>query len=274
MTETRARIGFIGGGNMARAIIGGLLKAGHAAGRILVADPDPAQRDRIRALDAAVETGADNAAVYGAAEVLVVAVKPQSVASALEPLGPLARAEGGLVLSIAAGVTLDKLNQLLPGSAAIVRAMPNQPALVGAGMTVLVATAGTSAKQRALAGYVASSTGRAEWIDDESLMDAVTAASGSGPAYFYLLAELIAAVATEMGIPSDLADTLARQTAYGAGRAATESDLSLEALRDSVTSPGGTTAAALASFEESGIRAIVGRALRAARDRSIELGRG
>jgi len=202
----------------------------------------------------------------------VLAVKPQILPEVARPLHDEARPDGQLLLSIAAGVTLDALAAEMAPSRSIVRVMPNQPALVGAGMSVLTATPETSARQRALAGYVAESTGRAEWIDDESLMDAVTAVSGSGPAYFYLLMELIEQSALELGLPHPLARVLTRQTAFGAGRVAVESDLELSALRESVTSKGGTTAAALATFDAAGIRDIVGRALKAARDRSVELG--
>lgn len=273
MTDQRTRIGFIGGGNMARAIIGGLLGAGHRADRLLVSDPSDAQLARIRDLDGAIATSADNAATLARSDILVVAVKPQLIDDVLTPLRGTRRPDGHLVMSIVAGVTLDTLRALMEPSTAIVRVMPNQPALVGAGMSVLVATPDTSAQQRREAEYVAMSTGLAEWIEDERLMDAVTAVSGSGPAYFYLLMELIEAAATNMGLSPELAGVLARQTAYGAGRVALESRLELSALRESVTSKGGTTAAALAAFEDAGIRDIVERALGAARDRSIALGK-
>ncbi len=273
MTDQLIRIGFIGGGNMAYAIIGGLLGAGHRADRLLVSDPSDAQLERILDLHADIATSADNAATLARAEILVIAVKPQLIDDALAPIRGARRPDGQLVMSIAAGVTLDTLAALMEPSRAIVRVMPNQPALVGAGMSVLVATSDTSPEQRRQAGYVAASTGRAEWVEDESLMDAVTAVSGSGPAYFYLLTELIEATAIRMGLSPTLAGVLARQTAYGAGRVAVESRLELGALRESVTSKGGTTAAALAAFEEAGIRDIVERALRAAQARSIELGK-
>lgn len=273
MTDQRTRIGFIGGGNMARAIIGGLLGAGHRADRLLVSDPSDAQLARIRDLDGAIATSADNAATLARSDILVVAVKPQLIDDVLTPLRGTRRPDGHLVMSIVAGVTLDTLRALMEPSTAIVRVMPNQPALVGAGMSVLVATPDTSAQQRREAEYVAMSTGLAEWIEDERLMDAVTAVSGSGPAYFYLLMELIEAAATNMGLSPELAGVLARQTAYGAGRVAIESRLELSALRESVTSKGGTTAAALAAFEDAGIRDIVERALGAARDRSLALGK-
>ncbi|MGI9342794.1 MAG: pyrroline-5-carboxylate reductase [Gammaproteobacteria bacterium] len=272
MTDNDTRIGFIGGGNMAHAIAGGLLNAGHRASCLHVSDPSEEQLRRIKRLHADIGTGSDNAAALRNADVLVLAVKPQILQEVARALHDEPRPDGQLLLSIAAGVTLAALAAEMAPSRSIVRVMPNQPALVGAGMAVLTATPETSARQRALAQYVAESTGRAEWIDDESLMDAVTAVSGSGPAYFYLLMELIELSALELGLPHPLARVLARQTAFGAGRVAVESDLELSALRESVTSKGGTTAAALAAFDAAGIRDIVGRALKAARDRSVELG--
>jgi len=272
MTDIQTRIGFIGGGNMTRAMVGGLLNAGHRADRLLVSDPSEAQLQRILGLHAEIVAGTDNAATLARADVLVIAVKPQLIEEVLAPLAGAARPGGQLVMSIAAGITLDTLCALMAPTRAIVRVMPNQPALVGAGMSVMTATPETSGAQREAARYVAGATGRAEWVEDEILMDAVTAVSGSGPAYFYLLMELMEDAARDMGIPADLARTLARQTAFGAGRVAVESELELRELRESVTSKGGTTAAALASFEASGIRAIVERALRAAHARSVELG--
>lgn len=272
MTTAQTRIGFIGGGNMAYAIVGGLLQAGHSAACVHVSDPSEAQLQRFEELNPGIVTGGDNAETLAAAEVLVLAVKPQLLEDVLRPLSDADRPDGQLVISIAAGVTLDSLLNLLAPARSIVRVMPNQPALVGAGMSVLTATSETNREQRDLAQYVAEATGRAEWIDDEGLMDAVTAVSGSGPAYFYLLMELMEASALEMGLSPQHAAVLARQTAFGAGRVAVESDLGLAELRESVTSKGGTTAAALASFEQAGIRDIVDRALRAARERSIELG--
>lgn len=272
MTIAQTRIGFIGGGNMAFAIVGGLLRAGHSAACLHVSDPLESQLDRFEELNPGIVTGSDNAETLAAADVLVLAVKPQLIEDVLMPLRDTARPEGQLAVSIAAGITLRSLSRMLAPIRAIVRVMPNQPALVGAGMSVMTATPDTTAEQRALAQYVAEATGQAEWVDDEGLMDAVTAVSGSGPAYFYLLMELMEASATGMGMAPELANTLVRQTAFGAGRVAIESDLQLAALRESVTSKGGTTAAALASFEQAGIHDIVDHALRAARDRSIDLG--
>jgi pyrroline-5-carboxylate reductase len=183
------------------------------------------------------------------------------------------RPAGQLVISIAAGITLASLARALGTGAPAVRVMPNQPALIGEGMSVLVASPAATAAHKAQAIYIAEATGRALWISDESLMDAVTAVSGSGPAYFYLLMEIMEESAVELGLPPEVARTLVRQTALGAARAAGSADGTLAALRASVTSPGGTTAAALAVLDQAGISEIVKRALVAARDRGAALGR-
>jgi len=272
MNNDNLHIGFIGGGNMTRAIIGGLLRASHAPQHLTVSDPSPAQRQRIHSTHAGICVSEDNNVAVHTADIVVLAIKPQVMKSVIGALTNPAERDSRVFLSIAAGITLDSLQTMLGPTQAIVRAMPNQPALVGAGMSVLIATATTTAEQKAWAYYVAEAVGEVAWIEDEPLMDAVTAVSGSGPAYFYLFMEIIEACALDMGLPPDLARKLARQTGFGAGRVATDSDLELAALRASVTSKGGTTAAAIHILEQPEFRAIVARALLAARDRSIELG--
>ncbi len=274
MAKERLKIGFVGGGNMARAIAGGLLRAGHPPAAIAIAEPAATTRRRLEELGG-IRIVARNPDVAENTDVLVLAVKPQVMPAVLEELAVVPRPATQLVYSIAAGVTLATLARgLKKGDIAAVRVMPNQPALVGEGMSVLVASPEVSAAQRTDAVYVAEATGRALWLGDESLMDAVTAVSGSGPAYFYLLMEMMEDSAVHLGLPRDTARTLVRQTALGAARAAGMPDADLAALRAGVTSPGGTTAAALAVLEKAGIRAIVERAITAARDRSAELGRG
>ncbi len=273
MNHGNLRIGFLGGGNMARAIINGLIRSDHAGQRLTVSDPDPAQRERVQLIDTGIRATDDNNAMIDAADIVVLAVKPQIMASVLGALSTLTEPGSRVFLSIAAGITLSTLQKQLDPAQAIVRAMPNQPALVGAGMTVLTATPTTNEAQKTCAQYIAAAMGETAWIDDEALMDAVTAVSGSGPAYFYLFMEIIESCARDMGLPADLARQLARQTGFGAGLAAVESDQELNALRLSVTSKAGTTAAAIDALEQSEFRAIVARALLAARDRSIELGR-
>jgi pyrroline-5-carboxylate reductase len=264
-------IGFIGGGNMAGAIIAGLLRSGHAPRCLHVADPSDAQLAGLRSLHEDLSLGNDNDAVAAGAEVLILAVKPQLVRHVLEQLGP--RRRNQLVVSVAAGLTLTTLGNWLGDSTPLVRVMPNQPALVGAGMAVMVAGAAVDDRQRAQADYVMSATGESGWVEDEGLIDAVTAVSGSGPAYFYLLMEILADWARANGIDDELAERLAVATARGAGLAAADSRLSPHALRASVTSPGGTTAAAITSLENAELRDIFRHALDAARRRSVELGR-
>jgi pyrroline-5-carboxylate reductase len=272
MKDNDLKIGFVGAGNMAQAIITGLLKAGHAPNRIMVADPVEEQRARINALNSDIRIAGGNADAAEFAELLVLAVKPQLMADVAGELAGIGHTNT-LVVSIAAGITLQHLQGWFGAHAPIVRVMPNQPALVGAGMSVLIANGPCGRRHREQAEYVTLAVGRSAWIDDESLMDAVTAISGSGPAYFYLLIEIMSDCARDMGLPAKLARLLARQTAHGAGLSALLSDETTSALRQSVTSPGGTTAAALEVLENRGIRDIFSEALEAARLRSKELGK-
>ena len=265
-------IGFIGGGNMAQAIIRGLLKAGHRAGQLSVADPSADQRKAIAAIDAAIMLAEDSASLTGHCDLLVLAVKPQIMPDVAAALSGQERPAQQVIVSVAAGITLASLQGWLGANASIVRVMPNQPALVGEGMSGLCATAAVDAAGRAAADYLMAATGQAAWFTDESLMDAVTAISGSGPAYFYLIMEIMQDVAREFGFGADIARTLSTQTALGAATVATQGDDDLGTLRQQVTSPGGTTAAALAALEDAGIRDIFRNALIAARDRSVELG--
>ncbi len=264
-------IGFIGGGNMARAIVAGLLRSGHPAEGLKIADPSQPQRTLLANLSPQIEVSADNDRVAAQSDVLMLAVKPQLMETVIAQLGP--RQPAQLVVSVAAGLTLKRLGAWLGQATALVRVMPNQPALVGAGMAVLVASENVSAAQRSQADYIMRATGEAGWVDDELLIDAVTAVSGSGPAYFYLLMEVLEEWAAEQGIPAELARQLAINTARGAGMAARETGIAPAELRASVTSPGGTTAAAISALEQAGLRAIFRDALNAARERSLELGR-
>lgn len=272
MIDEKMNVGFVGGGNMARAMIAGLLHSGHDPDCLHISDPSAHQRERIVQKHGDLHVTDDNAEIAETADILVLAVKPQIALTVASDLRNVRRPGNQLALSIAAGVSLHSLESALAPTRAIVRVMPNQPALVGAGISVMVATPDTGDQHRRQAQYVAEAMGRAIWIENESLMDAVTAISGSGPAYFYLLMEIMEHCAVEMGIPEDLARTLTRQTGLGAGRVATESESDLSRVRESVTSKGGSTAAAIEILEQAGIRDIVQKALAAARDRSIELG--
>lgn len=272
MSERNLQIGFVGGGNMARAMVAGLLRAGHEPACIAIAEPATAARESLAALHPQLQVTDASASAAVGAGVLVLAVKPQVIPAVLGELAGLRRPPGQLLVSVAAGITLATLQRgVAPGGAAV-RIMPNQPALVGAGMSVLVAAAGVGAPQRAQAQYIAEATGQALWVNDESFMDAVTAVSGSGPAYFYLLMEAMEEAAVALGLPMETARTLVRQTALGAAGVAVATGGGLAPLRDSVTSPGGTTAAALAVLEAAGWREALKRAITAARDRGAELG--
>ena len=263
---------FIGGGNMGRALIGGLLAAGHPSARIRVSDASAECRAACaRRFGVAVLT--DNSAAAAGADVVVLAVKPQQLREVALALAPTATA-AQLYLSIAAGITLDHLGAWLGSDRAIVRAMPNTPAQIGCGAAALCANGVVTAAQRALAVRLLEAVGVAVWLDEEQLMDAVTALSGSGPAYVFLLLELLETAGAELGLAPPLARQLALATVEGAARLARESSQDPAALRVQVTSPGGTTERALATFAAADLAGIVSRALRAARDRGRELAAG
>ena len=257
---------------MAQAIIRGLLAAGHDAKSIAVADPAESQQQALAAIDSEIRLSTDGTALAADSELLVLAVKPQIMPEVCQALSSVPRPTEQVIVSIAAGITLQSMTAWFGSDAGIVRVMPNQPALLAEGMSGLCATNNVSAAGKEQAGYAMAATGKLVWIDDESLMDAVTAVSGSGPAYFYLIMEIMQELAEEFGFDADTARLLSTQTALGAGRVAASSDEALASLRERVTSPGGTTAAALATLEAEGIRAMFRKALTAARDRSIELG--
>lgn len=264
------RIAFIGGGNMARSLVSGLVERGCKPGRITVSEPDAEQRAAL-ARRVPVRMSADGPAAVLDADVLVFAVKPQVMQAAAKAVAAAVQARKPLVVSVAAGITTADLDRWLGGGQAIVRVMPNTPALLGAGAAGLFASPKVSAAQRATAQALMEAVGKALWISDESLMDAVTALSGSGPAYFFLLMECMEAAALELGLPAETAHALTLQTAFGAARMAQESGEATGALRKQVTSPKGTTAAALGVFEEGRFAALVQKALTAARDRGRQL---
>jgi pyrroline-5-carboxylate reductase len=263
-------IAFIGGGNMARSLIGGLHKRGLGGRGIQVAEPNADLRESL-ARDFGVDTHADNADAVRNSFVWVFAVKPQVMRAVAEALAPQARAIRPLVISIAAGITGVQLERWLGGDLPIVRAMPNTPALLGAGATGLHANARVDAEGRKLAENLLAAAGTTAWIPDEAQMDAVTALSGSGPAYVFLLAEAMQAAGVAQGLSADTARALALQTIFGAARMLVETREDAAVLRQRVTSPGGTTQAALETFEAGGFRDLVGRAIAAATERGREL---
>lgn len=265
-------IAFIGGGNMARSLVGGLVADGVPAAQLQVAEPDAARRAALER-DFGIRVTADNAAAATTARVVVLAIKPQAMPGVARELARPLAGRDALALSIAAGIRSADLARWLGDGVPIVRAMPNTPALLGCGATVLCAGPGALDVHRELAESILRAVGSVHWVEDEAHMDTVTALSGSGPAYFFLLAEAMADAATELDMPPELARLLAIETALGAARMAIESDADIAALRQRVTSPGGTTEAAVEALEAGGFRALVTSALSRAQARSRELAR-
>lgn len=263
----------VGAGKMGGAMLDRWLDLGLQAGEVTVLDPFIEESRRAELTTAGAVIAAD-AAEVGARDLrtLVLAVKPQAMAEALAAVAPLATPET-LIVSVAAGVRLERLQAAFPPSQPVVRAMPNTPAQIGQGVTVALANACVSDRQRACVDALLAAVGRVAWVDDENLIDAVTAVSGSGPAYVFLLAECLAEAGREVGLPDDLAELLGRQTVAGAGALLAASPLPSATLRQNVTSPNGTTAAALAVLmADDGLQPLLTRAVEAARRRSIELG--
>jgi pyrroline-5-carboxylate reductase len=270
--QTGIQIAFLGGGNMARALIAGLIRAGHDRARLRVGEPIEAQRATLAA-GFGIETSADNATAVAGADLVVLAVKPQESIAVLRALPSPPR----LLLSIAAGIRVEQLQAASPGTH-VVRAMPNRPALVGAGMTGAYCAAEVTAAERSHAATVLGSAGELVWLHEEAELDLVTALSGSGPAYFFLLAEELAAAGVRAGLSPAIAARLAAGTLQGAGAligAAVAAGGSpaevLPAERTAVTSKGGTTEAALRVMVEQGLGNLVDQAFRAAAHRSVEL---
>ncbi|WP_442498354.1 pyrroline-5-carboxylate reductase [Methylobacter sp. sgz302048] len=264
------KIGFIGGGNMASSLMSGLIASGHSPQQLWVSDIN---KDQLASLAAnlQVNIAPDNETVIQEAEVVVLAVKPQVLRQVAESVAALIQHKKPLVVSIAAGITQSSLSSWLGADTAIVRCMPNTPALVLTGATGLHANRNVTAAQRDLAENIMRSVGISLWVDDESDLDAVTAVSGSGPAYYFLLMEAMEKAAEELGLDKHTARLLVQQTALGAAKIALESSESPEQLRKRVTSPGGTTQRAIETFEQGGFTELVSKAMHAARDRSIEM---
>ena len=261
-------IAFIGGGNMASAVIGGLVKSGRAAGAIVVIDPGAAQRDKLQA-EFGVRTLAAADATLAAAALVVWAVKPQLFSEAAAPCA--AYIGGALQLSVMAGIRSDSIARAT-GATRIVRTMPNTPALVGQGMTGLFAREAVSAADRAQVEAVLAPTGQLLWVAREQDLDAVTAISGSGPAYVFYVVEAMMEAAVQMGLSAEQGKQLALGTFAGSTALAQASADSPAVLRERVTSKGGTTYAALTSLEASGVKAAFVTALKAAQQRARELG--
>jgi pyrroline-5-carboxylate reductase len=263
------RITFIGGGNMAGALIGGLIARGQAAADLAVIDPSPEQRAALSQRGVGRLFGTPEPVAL-ASDVIVLAVKPQQMREAATAIAPLLG--GRLVISVAAGIRTSDLSRWLGGHTRIVRAMPNTPALIGEGVTGLACPNDLPASDRAAADTILGAVGQVVWVDDETALDAVTAVSGSGPAYVFYFMEAIERAGRELGLTSEQARALTLATFSGASRLAAQSSEPPSVLRERVTSKGGTTAAALAVMGERGLAAHIGDALAAACARSKALG--
>jgi pyrroline-5-carboxylate reductase len=264
------RLAFLGGGNMGRALIGGLLQQGTRPEAIAVGETyEPARAILTR--DLGISATADNVAAITAATIVVLAVKPQDAGAVLAPLAPVLQQTRPVLISVCAGIKVAALESWAGGGIAVVRTMPNRPAFVGAGATGLYAPPSVSGTDRARAEAVMRATGEVVWVKDEAHIDAVTALSGSGPAYFFYLAELMAQAGVDLGLEPETARRLAVATLHGAGKLAHSGDGDLARLRAEVTSKGGTTEAALKVMNTEDLRGLVARAMTAAARRGGEL---
>jgi len=264
------KIAFIGAGNMAGALIGGLIADGVSPAELLAADPS-IEKCQALAASSGIRTTQDNLEAVAEADIVVLAVKPQVLHEVVSGISEPVRQRQPLVISIAAGIRCDTLLAWFGGAIPLVRTMPNTPAMIRSGATVLYATISVKDDQREQAESLMRAVGLTQWIDDEAMMDAVTALSGSGPAYLFLVMEAMENAARECGLPAETAHLLTLQTAFGATRMALESDESPAELRARVTSPGGTTERAIDRFETGGLRQLFVDAIKAAQQRSIEL---
>ncbi|HFH3757812.1 pyrroline-5-carboxylate reductase [Pseudomonas aeruginosa] len=265
------RIAFIGAGNMAASLIGGLRAQGVPAAQIRASDPGAEQRAKI-AGEFAIDVVESNAEAVADADVVVLSVKPQAMKAVCQALAPALKPEPEqLIVSIAAGIPCASLEAWLGQPRPVVRCMPNTPALLRQGASGLYANAQVSAAQREQAGQLLSAVGIALWLDDEAQIDAVTAVSGSGPAYFFLLMQAMTDAGEKLGLSRETASRLTLQTALGAAQMALSSEVEPAELRRRVTSPNGTTEAAIKSFQANGFEALVEQALNAASQRSAEL---
>jgi pyrroline-5-carboxylate reductase len=268
--QNSTTIGFIGAGNMAYALVSGLVNSGFSTQNIKLSDTDEALLS-LRADEFNLEVFTDNTKLATQCDVIVFAIKPQVLSVVCKELQEHI-SHNPLIISIAAGVRAVDINRWLGGNASIVRAMPNTPALLGQGATGMMANDVVNGDQKALAEQILSAVSSCLWVEDEKMLDVVTALSGSGPAYFFLLIESMAKAGAALGLDESTAQQLSIQTALGASMMADSSDDSAHELRARVTSPNGTTQAAIESFQEQNFDMIVAHAMRAAFDRSREMG--
>ena len=262
-------IGFIGGGNMARSLIGGLIQSGIAPAQIQVSEPDAVRRDAIVA-ELKITTASSNQSLLDSSDVVVLAVKPQHMQNALSPLS-VSSERSSLFISVAAGLTCKSIQTWLGEDVALVRTMPNTPALVQAAATGMYATASVTSAQKDTAESIMRAVGLTVWVDDEGLLDAVTAVSGSGPAYIFMVMEAMERAGIQLGLKPETARLLTLQTTFGAAKLALEIEEPPETLRHRVTSPGGTTEQAIQVLEQGKLLELFQQALTAAHRRSIEL---
>ncbi len=265
------KIAFVGGGNMARALVGGMLGAGYEARHILISEPLAEHRDSLAAEFPGTVIHEDNEEVVREAEGVVFAVKPQILCEVCKPLAELVQQNKPLIISVAAGVRSGDIDTWLGGGLSVVRVMPNQPALLRLGISGLYANERTSKKQRRAASNIISTTGPVIRVPTEADIDTVTAVSGTGPAYFYLLVDMLVKIAVDMGLGEEAALALVLETARGAGEMAEQSGESMNTLIARVRSPGGTTAAAFDYLDGTDFRDIFTAAVTAARDRAVDL---
>ncbi len=265
------KVGFIGGGNMAQALTGGLIASGFPAENLMIAEPLAERRDALSSEFPGIRIDASNSDVAGRADCLVLAIKPQVMRSVCLELAETAQAQKPLIISIAAGTHSRDIDAWLGGKLAVVRVMPNQPALLLQGVSGLFANDLTSNEERNRATEIMSAVGSVVHVADEDSIDAVTAISGTGPAYFYLLIDMLIRSAEDFGLDPQAAHKLVMDTAQGSAALATVSGESMDAMIEHVRSPGGTTAAAFEVFDEKNVRDIFAAAFAAARDRAVEL---
>lgn len=270
MNQPQPVIAFIGAGNMAASIISGLIAYGYNPDLIWASNPDEAKLTQLQQ-QYQINVTRNNQEAAAPADVIIIAVKPQIFAQVAQELADTIQARKQMVISIAAGIKLEHMQQWFGAQVPIVRCMPNTPALIGYGAAGMYASSQVSAEQKQLAQMIMEAVGIALWLEQESLIDAVTALSGSGPAYFFLMLEALVNAAQCLGLTADIAQRLAVQTALGAAKMASQETAELAQLRQQVTSPGGTTEQAIKALEAGGFRQLIAAALTAAQQRSIEL---
>ncbi|MEM7027234.1 MAG: pyrroline-5-carboxylate reductase [Pseudomonadota bacterium] len=263
-------IAFIGCGNMARSLIGGLIANGYEPTNIIASDNNPEQR-QVMTDQFGILAADTNMAACQQADVILLAVKPQVMQTVIIDISNSIKAEKKLIISIAAGIRLESIASWLGFDSAVIRVMPNTPALIQSGMAALFANSTTTKVQQEIAESIMKSVGNTIWLDDETQMDSVTALSGSGPAYFFYFMEAMANAATEFGLDDSMAKLLTIETALGAAQMALQSNDELSQLRSNVTSPNGTTESALNVFQKQKLDQLIKQAMNAARQRSIEL---